>query len=317
MKLTSVAENIAMAAGSLPHFDNFNVHAEEHTAGTRWKKYLARFEMLIQALNLQDKPSRKKALLIHYAGEEVFDIFNTFTAEQKGGEDENGYGTLKKSLTDHFEPKRNLDFETFKFRQAKQDPGETVDAFCTRLRLLASTCEFADTQRELKAQILQGCSSHRLRRRALREDMTLEKLLEIARSLEISDIQANAMEHNSETQSVHFVRGGRKAGNSKFSGTSVKQRDKPVSGQTCGWCGYEKNHTRDQCPAKDKECKFCHKNGHFQSVCRGRSRQQPRSSTQQSRSKPSQSTQQRRVLKVNAPDSDSDSEDCYVFGVGP
>ena len=85
-----------MAAGSLPHFDKFNVHAEEHTAGTRWKKYLARFEMLIQALNLQDKPSRKKALLIHYAGEEVFDIFNTFTAEQKGGDDENGYGTLKK-----------------------------------------------------------------------------------------------------------------------------------------------------------------------------------------------------------------------------
>ena len=190
---------------SLPHFDKFSVHAEEHTAGTRWKKYISRFEMLITALNLQDKPQRKKALLIHYAGEEVFDIFDTFSDEQKGGEDENGYKTLKKSLTDHFEPKRNIDFETFKFRQAKQEPEETVDAFCTRLRLLANTCDFTDPPRELKAQILQGCSSHRLRRRALREDMTLDKLLETARSLELSDIQANAMEHTSG-ENVHFVK---------------------------------------------------------------------------------------------------------------
>ena len=77
-----------MAATSLPPFEKFNVHAEEHTAGTRWKKYLACFELLIQAMNLQDKPTRKKALLIHYAGEEVFDIFDTFSDEQKGGEDE-------------------------------------------------------------------------------------------------------------------------------------------------------------------------------------------------------------------------------------
>ena len=94
-------------ATSLPHFDKFNVHAEEHTAGTRWKKYIARFELLIQALNLNDKPGRKKALLIHYAGEEVFDIFDTFSDAQKGGQDEAGYTTLKKSLSDHFEQEKH------------------------------------------------------------------------------------------------------------------------------------------------------------------------------------------------------------------
>ena len=152
-------------ATAIPNFEKFSVHSEEHTAGTRWRRYLARFEMLIHAMGVEDEPVRKKALLIHYAGEEVFDIFDTFTAAQKGGEDENGYKTLCKSLTDYFDPKKNIDFETVKFRQARQEPGETVDAFCVRLRKLASTCNFADLDRELKTQIFCGCTSKRLQRR--------------------------------------------------------------------------------------------------------------------------------------------------------
>ena len=296
MKLTS------MAATQIPPFDKFSVHSEEHTAGTRWKKYIARFELLIQALNLQDKPVRKKALLIHYAGEEVFDIFDTFTDAQKGGADENGYQTLKKSLADHFEPKRNLVFESVKFRQAKQEPGENVDAFCTRLRQLASTCDFADLPRELKTQILWGCSSSQLKRRALREEMTLDKLLELARSLELSDIQAKAMEQSSE--SVNFVKKSGKgfSHGRKFSDKSVNSKSK----QLCGQCGYD--HPKDKCPAKGERCRGCNGIGHFKSVCRSR------------KSKPQK--ERCRVMKVNelsAPhaDDEGDSDAEYVFGVGP
>lgn len=260
------------------------------------------------AMNVHDKPARKKALLIHYAGEEVFDIYHTFSDAQKGGEDEAGYRILKKSLADHFEPKRNLDFETVKFRQAKQEPGENVDAFCTRLRQLASTCEFADEQRELKTQIISGCTSQQLRRRALREEINLDRLLELARSLELSDIQAKAMENSSE--SVNFVKKEKQSGSKggKFS-QGRKFQGQPVSKQTekCGWCGYDSNHSKDKCPAKGQRCRGCDVVGHFESVCRSRKSKQPQKG-------------KCRVMKVDQvsqpPDTD-DSEAEYIFGVGP
>jgi len=78
----------------------------------------------------------------------------------------------------------------YKFRQAKQSANESIDSFHTRLRQLAHNCEFTENDREVKSQIIQGCQSTRLRRKALREDLNLETLLSSARALEISEKQA-------------------------------------------------------------------------------------------------------------------------------
>ena len=69
-------------ASALPHFDKFPVHEEEHTAGTRFKRWIALFNNLMTAMDLDDNPKRKKALLLHYAGEEVFDIYDSFTVAE-------------------------------------------------------------------------------------------------------------------------------------------------------------------------------------------------------------------------------------------
>ena len=90
----------------IPNFDKFKVLGDEHTAGVRWKRYLAKFDMLTVAMNIQDKAARKKALLLHVAGDEVFDIYMTFTDAQKGDETEAGYKTLQQSLQNYFEPKK-------------------------------------------------------------------------------------------------------------------------------------------------------------------------------------------------------------------
>ena len=85
----------------IPNFDKFKVLGDEHTAGVRWKRYLAKFDMLTVAMNIQDKAARKKALLLHVAGDEVFDIYMTFTDAQKGDETEAGYKTLQQSLQNY------------------------------------------------------------------------------------------------------------------------------------------------------------------------------------------------------------------------
>ena len=135
-------------ASALPNFEHFLVHSDEATLGTRWKRWLTRFEILLTALSVTDK-ARKKALLLHYAGDEVFTIYESFPAQQRGeGDDVNDeYKALVDSFNAHFTPKKNIDFETFKFRQCRQNEGETIDAFHTRLRLLAARCDFANEDR--------------------------------------------------------------------------------------------------------------------------------------------------------------------------
>ena len=67
------------------------------------------------------------------------------------------------------------------FRKAKQESDENISAFHTRLRRLAMTCEFADTDREIKTQIVQNCLSQKLRMKALQNpDLTLTQLLDAA-----------------------------------------------------------------------------------------------------------------------------------------
>lgn len=114
----------------------------------------------------------------------------------------NDYNIAKQKLEDHFNPQKNVEFEIYKFRHAKQNSEETMAGYCTRLRHLAEYCEFQDNDREINSQIIQGCESARLSRRALREQyMTL---LDTVRVMEIAQLQATGMQNNSE--SVNFTK---------------------------------------------------------------------------------------------------------------
>ena len=78
------------------------------------------------------------------------------------------FATAKEKLTEYFDAKKNVEYEIHTFRQTKQNPGEHMNAYHSRLRQLAATCEFADVDKEIKSQIILSCLSQRLRRKALR-----------------------------------------------------------------------------------------------------------------------------------------------------
>ena len=80
------------------------------------------------------------------------------------------YKTTQEKLNAYFSPKKNVHYEIFWFRQAVQQPDETVDQFATRLRKIATNCEFHDVDKEIKAAIIQNCQSKRLQQYALRQD---------------------------------------------------------------------------------------------------------------------------------------------------
>ena len=171
----------------LPPFDPVN---DPTSLIQRWKTWKRRFETYLLALNITDD-KQKRALLLYQAGQETQEIFDTLT---ETGED---YKTAVAKLDEYFLPKKNVDYETFQFRQASQKSDQTVDQFVTRLRKLAVHCEFADLERELKSAVIEHCTSKRLRRHALREEaMTLDKLLSKAQALEASETQAKGIEES-------------------------------------------------------------------------------------------------------------------------
>ena len=70
------------------------------------------------------------------SGTETQEIFETLT---NTGED---YDTAKTKLDEYFSPKKNVTYEIFQFRQARQQAGESVEEFATRLRKLTANCGF-------------------------------------------------------------------------------------------------------------------------------------------------------------------------------
>lgn len=70
-----------------------------------------------------------------------------------------------------------------------------------RICQLARTCEFSIIDKEIKEHIILTFSSCSLRRRALRENFTLEALLKLGRALELSEKQASQVE--AETAGVN------------------------------------------------------------------------------------------------------------------
>ena len=184
-------EPILLVSGDLPVFLTFSIHADPNTTSIRLTKWIDKLENLFVALDI-DSDKKWKATLLHYAGNEVFDIYQSFTDQQKGigtttiTEDDsrihNEYETTKKSLRNH---KR-----IFKFRRALQNLDENLDDYHARLRTLASTCDFENTDREILAQIIQGCLSSKLIRKVLRENSSLKQVLDQARAIDLAHVRA-------------------------------------------------------------------------------------------------------------------------------
>jgi len=262
-----------MAAG-LPQFPEFDLHPRE-TTPARFDRYVQRLERLFTAMAVDD-PGRKQAMLLHYAGDNVDDIFQTLVLPPDEDPDHptNVYAKTVKALKTHFEPQRNVDHLVYLFRKETQMTTENISQFHTRLQLMAKKCNFTDQNTEIKRQIIQGCTSSRLRRKAMESNLTLDELLRAAQAMEASEAQTAELEGRS-VNAVHTRRDYsqsrdrfRSRGRSRERGRGrprSKSHHKPST--TCGLCGGSYPHKR-QCPAKGQRCHKCGTIDHFARVCR-------------------------------------------------
>ena len=152
------------SAGNLQPMPPFDPKMDVSAVAQRRKQWLKRFQRYLLAMDIKSK-ARQRAMLLYAAGPEVEAIFDTLPDTGQGDD----FKTAGEKLTEYSSRSKNVPFEVYKFRQAKLQEHETLDACYTRLCTLAKTCEFAVTVTELKQQIIEGCLSHRLRRKILME----------------------------------------------------------------------------------------------------------------------------------------------------
>jgi predicted component of type VI protein secretion system len=122
---------------------------------------------------------QRRALLLHLAGPDVQEVFTTLL--DTGGP--NDYSKAVNALNTYFIPKVNPAYARHEFRQLKQEAGETVRQFATRLKRAAQDCDYGDdTNNQIRDEIMCKCTSNYIRRKLLEEGqgLTLNRTLEIA-----------------------------------------------------------------------------------------------------------------------------------------
>ncbi|KAG1704766.1 hypothetical protein GQR58_003952 [Nymphon striatum] len=149
----------------------------------------------------------------------------------------------------YFEPKSNFRLARFQLRDMKQNQGEPIDSFVTRLKVQARKCNFTDQvalEDNLIDQIIKGIAHTHVQKRVLDQDpytLTLDQAVGCARTFEATQAQLQQL---GNTASVSYV--------------------KHKTANACKFCGRQQ-HYRDDCPASGQKCNKCQKIGHWGIVC--------------------------------------------------
>ncbi|XP_065185812.1 uncharacterized protein K02A2.6-like [Sycon ciliatum] len=267
----------------LPPFDTSGPPSQ---VALRWTKWVRAFDYYLTGKDITNK-KRSKALLLHFAGLEVQDLFEDLSdpddslPPDQRTQNDNEFLKCKRTLQAHFGAPANPTYERHVFRQLTRRQGESTVQYCTKLRQQARLCSFENegqTAEAIRDQIVATVDSSELKKKLLSEPaLTLPRALEMCRIWEDAQSQSEGMSSNTSTSSGtgytgsssmlvnavhHRDQSHRQAGRGGFVQSSRGQSRK------CGGCGDQWHEKRESCPAWGKSCRKCRKPNHFAKVCR-------------------------------------------------
>ena len=173
----------------VPTIPPFKPKGEPTSVAQRWEKWIKSFNYFVDASGITND-NRKKALLLHLAGTDTQEIFDTLTPT------EDTFIAALQALNTHFAVTKNVPYERSKLNQARQEPTESIDQFITRLRRLALTCEYGNnTDDQIRDRVIASCHSSKLRTKLLSErNLTLDRVSEIGRIMETAKHNTKSIE---------------------------------------------------------------------------------------------------------------------------
>ena len=182
------------------------------------------------------------------------------------------------------------------FAKMTQNQGEKVTRYIARLKAKAFLCKFeikcscnpASTatttvsyaDERVSERLIAGLRNQEHQRKILAEAgslTTLEQKSERLQVLESTEESASILNTDSpgSKSSANAVRS---TSTYKSWKKGKRQTDSTGSPSKCRWCGKtshgpDKTMDKTHCPAREKDCNYCHKKGHFASVCEKRESQ--------------------------------------------
>ncbi len=208
---------------------------------------------------------------------------------------------LKEALKRHYQPKRMVIAERFRFHRRNQGVGESIVEFVAKLRKLAKTCKFgAYLDQPLRDQFVCSLRNEAVQRRLLTkpDTLTFARAVEVAEGMEAAEI--NTQQWKGAEAMVQVV-------------TRAKDAEQP-----CYRCG-RSNYPPAECHFRDATCHFCGRKGHISRVCRSRkAAEQPAAGRRQLERKDRGVRQQRTTkwMQLESSGEKNEPEELPLFQIG-
>ncbi|XP_044766752.1 uncharacterized protein K02A2.6-like [Coccinella septempunctata] len=251
-----------------------------------WMVWKQKFLNYLIATEASEKPEAVQcAKLIYFIGDEGLEIYNTFSFTDA---EKDKIEPLIAKFEQYFVPKKNVDFERYKFFTLRQHH-ETIEQFVTILKNTAKNCEFHPENEDglIKTMFVIGVKSESLREKLLQNiDLKLNKAVELCLVYEsaksqcelmkngnlfedgftkVDDVRENSRKHRLQASTSKV----KSAAQMKFSEHRRYQRDKSGMNKNiknCSRCGY--SHPINKCLAYKKKCSKCGKLNHSAACCK-------------------------------------------------
>ena len=190
-----------------------------------------RFELycLANAVPIGDEHvARRKAIFLTSLGTSTYSLLRTLVRPRQPQDLE--LADIIQQLRSHYEPKKVVIAERFRYYKRQQKEGETVTVFLSELRRLAKRCEFGDKLSvALRDQFVCELRVEALQQKILAEtDLTLDKAVRIAQVFESARqetiaLRGDTRRHGSPTDhETAFSMQSSSSGRSKATQSDVK-----------------------------------------------------------------------------------------------
>ena len=217
-----------------------------------WHHWSQQFELFLEAPGQASATeSQKVAILLHCAGAEAIEVYNTFVFDPAS--DSQVLSEVIKQFNDHCNPRKNLEYEWYNFWETNQQDWQSFSHYLTDLRTLSKSCEFVEVD------ICRAAEASRTQMQSM-----------CKMPLEVKELRRKGVRfagHGARDNGAVFTRrDARRRESRDNTNGAVDQED------VCPRCGYQCGRDHD-CPVIGRECNKCGWKGHFQRVCGAKPRQ--------------------------------------------
>ena len=160
-----------------------------------WIQYVERLEQFFQANDVvgEDKAVKRRATFLSIVGRSSYNLLGSLPSPAKPTD--KTFEQLVEVLTNYYSPKPTEVMQRFHFNSRARREGEFIANYVAELRSLAEHCNYGEVLSEmLRDRLVWGVRDTAILKKLLgKADLTLEKAIQLAQSLERAEQNVREM----------------------------------------------------------------------------------------------------------------------------